>query len=588
LTLRAHTSTAEFDLAERGVDSSMRIRRALVAAETTLHLIERTAHIGTYNLDVVTGKRTWSDELYRILGVPVGSPIDSTSYVRRVHPDDLAAILALREALHNGVGFSREHRIVLDDGTERWMETNMQPVVDAHGAVVRMFGTGVDITTRKVAELELAFLAHHDALTGLPNRTLLAEKLTAALTAAGPSGRHVAVIYVDLDDLKRINDTYGHAEGDRVIRRCAQCLTACMRAGDVVARVGGDEFVAILADMESSAEATRAVQRMRAALAEPMSIGTVTMRLRASFGISCFPADGDSADQLIRYADLAMYHAKNTQRGEVAYFEPSLRDAAIDRLRLEHELGNAIANGELVLHYQPIIDARTKRIGGVEALVRWPNSPNGGTSPESFIPLAEETGLIVPLGAFVLREATRAIAELQRTARPELRLAVNLSLRQLSDDALPATVEAALARSGMPPNLLDLEITETYLVSDPARAAAQLGRLTRLGIRIAVDNFGTGYSALTFVRQFPAHLLKLDRSFVAEIERSEASRTIAAAIIDLARKLGMRSVAEGVETAAQHRLLDELGCDAFQGFYYAPPMTAADLRDYLASERRVA
>ena len=291
-----------------------------LTAEETLHLIERTAHIGTYDFDIVAEKRTWSDELYRILGLPVGSAIDGTSYVQRVHPDDLAVVLAHRSALRRGIPFRHEHRVVHDDGAERWVETSMQPVLDAGGTVVRLFGTGVDITKRKRAELQLAYLAQHDDLTGLPNRALLAENLATALAEAARTGRHVAVVYVDLDDFKRINDTYGHFEGDRVIRRCAECLTACMRAGDVVARVGGDEFVVIVAETESStvatrAVATRAVERMRAALAEPISIGSDTITLSASFGISCFPADGDSADHLIHRADLAMYDAKNAPHG---------------------------------------------------------------------------------------------------------------------------------------------------------------------------------------------------------------------------------------------------------------------------------
>ena len=291
------------------------VKPRALTAEETLHLIERTAHIGTYDFDIAADKRTWSDELYRILGLPVGSPVDGTSYVQRVHPEDLAVVLAHRAALRRGIGFRHEHRVVHDDGSERWVETSMQPVLDAFGSVVRLFGTGVDITKRKLAELQLAFLARHDELTGLPKRTMLAEKLEAALAHAEPEGRHVAVIYVDLDGFKGINDTYGHAEGDRVLRRCAESLTACMRAGDVVARVGGDEFVVIVADMESSAVAAHAVQRMRAALAAPIVVGTTAITLRASFGISCSPADGDSADRLIRAADLAMYRAKNAPRG---------------------------------------------------------------------------------------------------------------------------------------------------------------------------------------------------------------------------------------------------------------------------------
>jgi diguanylate cyclase (GGDEF)-like protein len=441
-----------------------------------------------------------------------------------------------------------------------------------------------NLKRRETGETERAFLAHHDALTGLPNRSLLAKTLAGAMAAAGGAGRHVAVVSIDLDDFARINATYGHAEGDRVIRACAERLTACVRSADVVSRVGGDEFVVIFGDMGSSASAARAVQRMRAALAEPIAIGTAAIELGASFGISCFPDDGGSAEQLLGFADLAMYRAKRTRPGNFAYFAPALHDAAVERVQLEHELGEAIANGELVVHYQPIIDAHTNRIGGVEALVRWAHPTEGLKAPGTFIPLAEETGLIVPLGEFVLREATRTVAQLHRRGHPGLRLAVNVSARQLHDEAFPASVLGTLAQSGLRTDRLDLEITEAFLVSDAAWAASQLRELTRLGIRIALDDFGTGCSALTYLRRFPVRLLKLDRSFVAEIERSELSRAIGAAIIGLARKLGMRTVAGGVETADAYRVLGALGCDAFQGSYFAPPMTAAALEDYLAED----
>ena len=444
--------------------------------------------------------------------------------------------------------------------------------------------TGVDVTTRNRANARLELLARHDALTGLPNRSLLAEKLTTAIATAEASGRHVAVVLIDLDDFKRINDTYGHAEGDRVIRRCAESLTSCVRSVDVVARVGGDEFVIILGDMASSASAARAVQRMRAALAEPMTIGMVAEELHASFGISCFPDDGDSPEELVGFADLAMYRAKRSHRGDFAYFEPAQHDAAVARLQAEHELGEAIQNGDLIVHYQPIVDARTKSIGGVEALVRWLHPTEGLKLPGSFLPLAADTGLIVPLGEFVLREATRTIAELQRAGHPGLRLSLNVSARQLNDEAFPTSVLAALAQSGMRTDRLEFEITEEFLAADPVRAAARLGELARLGIRIVLDDDGTGYSALNFLRRFPLHRLKLEGSFVAEIERSDISRAIASAIVGQARRLGIGSVAAGVENAEQYRVLDELGCEGFQGSYLAAPLTAAELAAYLEAD----
>jgi diguanylate cyclase (GGDEF)-like protein len=441
---------------------------------------------------------------------------------------------------------------------------------------------------RETGETERAFLAHHDELTGLPNRSRLTRTLAGAMATAGAAGRHVAAVSIDLDDFARINDAHGHAAGDAMIRTCAERLTACIRSTDVVSRVGGDEFVVIFGDMGSSASAARAVQRMRAALAEPIAIGNVAAEVGASFGISCFPDDGGSAEQLLGFADLAMYRAKRSRRGDYVYFAPALHDAAVERLRREYELGEAIANGELVVHYQPIIDAHTNRIGGVEAIVRWAHPTEGLKLAGSFIPLAEETGLIAPLGEFVLREASWTVAQLHRSGYAGLRLAVNVSARQLHDEAFPAGVLGALAQSGLRTDRLDLEITESFLVSDPAWAASQLRELTRLGIRIALDDFGSGYSALTFLRRFPVQLLKLDPSFVAEIAHSELSRAIAAAIVGTARKLGMRSVAAGVQTADAYRVLRELGCDAFQGAAFAPPMTAAELADYLSADHLMA
>jgi diguanylate cyclase (GGDEF)-like protein len=503
----------------------------------------------------------------------------------RIHPDDREVMQsAINDVIERGGALQMECRIVREDGAERWIETYAQPAFDENGDIVHLFGTVSDISPRKEVEAQLAFLAQHDALTGLPNRTLLAERLAESIAAARRTGRNVAVVFLDLDDFKYINDTHGQAVGDRVIRACADRLLACTRPGDTVGRVGGDEFVVVLSDMDASSGAVHAVRRMRAALAEPFDLGDIELGLRASFGISCFPSDGDSPDQLIGFADMAMYRAKQSRRGDFVYFEQSLQDAATERLRLEHELHDAIRDGELVVYYQPVIDARSKRVSGVEALVRWPQQAAALKPPASFIPLAEETGLIVPLGEFVLREACRTVAELHRSGFPELRLAVNLSPRQLDDEALLETVRSALEATGMSPRLLDLEITESFLARDPMRAAMLLDELAALGIRIALDDFGTGYSALTFLRTFPVNVLKLDRSFVTEIEDDPTARAIASTIVALARTLKMHSLAEGVETYEQSRILAEMGCEAFQGYYFARAMPAAALRPFLGGE----
>jgi diguanylate cyclase (GGDEF)-like protein/PAS domain S-box-containing protein len=549
---------------------------------TTRRPIERAVHAGTYELDLVRQTCTWSDELKALFGLARDADIRCATYMDRVHTEDYQTIAALRAVLMDGNPVREEHRITRDDGSERWVELNARPQRGTDGVVARISGTVADITARKRCELERDFLAGHDSLTGLPNRARFAEHVAVAIASAAVCGKLVAVVSIGLDDFKRVNATYGHAQGDRVIQRCAQRLRSCLRAGDVLARVGGAGFVVALAGLDAQSNATHAVQHMRAALARPMPIGEILMGMRASFGISCFPGDAQSPEQLVRNADLAMHHANAARAAKPAFFEPALRDASADRLRLEWELGDAIRFGDLTVHYQPVIDAATDGVRGVEALVRWQHRAQGLRGPDSFIRIAEETGMIGAIGEFVLLEATSAVAHLHRGGYPDLTLSVNVSPKQLGDDALGASIRAALLRSGMRADRLNLEITETVLISDPERAGRRLTELSRLGIRIALDDVGTGYSALTLLRQLPVHLLKVDRSFVGEITTSATCRAIASAIIALAHGIGMDAVAEGVETGEQRRILAELGCDAFQGWYFSPPLTAAALGDYLA------
>jgi diguanylate cyclase (GGDEF)-like protein/PAS domain S-box-containing protein len=564
------------------ISEQFNLKRALNNARSSLRIAEETARVGTFELDVATGQLTWSKELRRLLDVPPEAPVTGETFFSKVHPEDRAMLRrALREARKRCVPFHIEHRVVLASGVERWLESSAQPVRGTDDRVAKLHGAATDITARKKIEAELAFLAHYDPLTGLPNRTLLTQRLTDAIADARRRDGVVSVIFVDLDGFKRIADSYGLSESDQTIRSCAERIRRCTAPRDTVARISGDKFVVVLADVEKPQGAARTVKQIQAALAEPVALGTIQVGLRASYGISCYPGDGDSAEQLIGFAEMAMSRAKQTRRGDFAFFESQDQHAATQRLRLEHELRDAIRNRHLEVYYQPIVDARTRRVDGVEALVRWQHPGDGLQSPAGFIPLAEETGLIVPLGEYVLHEALTAAAALHRAGYPELRVAVNLSPRQLVEETLAEMVRSALAESGVPPRLLDLEVTESYLVTDPARAAALLEKLAALGIRIALDDFGTGYSALSFLRQFPVHQLKLDRSFVTELEQNVTSRAIAATIINLAHTLDMRSLAEGVETYAQYCALDELGCEAFQGYHFARPMPFGALIEHL-------
>ncbi len=430
------------------------------------------------------------------------------------------------------------------------------------------------------AERHIERLAFYDALTGLPNRALCMDRLEQAIALAAREQFGVAVFFIDLDHFKNINDSLGHQAGDHLLKEIARRLQRTLRREDTVARLGGDEFVVVLSDVTEESVG-RVAEKVLEVVREPCQILGHRLHVSCSIGVAFYPADGDSAEILLRNADGAMYRAKHEGRDRVRYYTADINRRAVERLALEEALHRALERGEFVLHYQPRIDAASGQVKGVEALVRWEHPERGLVPPGEFIPLAEQTGLILPLGQWVLEEACRQAMAWQAAGIEPLAVAVNISQRQFMDRALAGHVQALLDRTGLWPALLELEITETMIATRVDEGVAMLEELAALGVRLAIDDFGTGYSSLSQLKRFPVHVLKIDKSFVDGVPDEPGDLAIVRAILSLARVLGLDVVAEGVETEEQFHFLRLEGCREMQGYYLARPMPAVELEKRL-------
>ncbi|HEX6929239.1 MAG TPA: EAL domain-containing protein [Gammaproteobacteria bacterium] len=430
-------------------------------------------------------------------------------------------------------------------------------------------------------EQRLHYLAYFDSITGLPNRSLFADRLNQAVFEAERHKRTVGVAMLDLDRFKTINDSLGHTVGDAFLKAVADRLQESVREGDTVARIAGDEFGFVLADMRHEEDASYVANKILGSFAAPFTAAGHELFAGASLGIAVFPSDGSRSDELIRNADAAMYRAKESGRNGYQFYSPEMTLKARDRLALENALRHALKKEEFLLHYQPVVDLATDRIIGVEALVRWQNAERGLVSPLDFIPIAEDTSLIVDLGAWVLEEACRQATSGWPDARPDLRLAINVSTRQFLQGDLRAQVESALERTGMDPKRLTLEITESRLMQNVEEMVAVMRALGELGVRFSIDDFGTGYSSLAYLKNLPIANLKIDRSFVMNVPDNADDSTIVRTIVTMAHSLNQRVIAEGVETAQQLEFLRTLGCDAVQGYYFSKPLPAGELHALL-------
>lgn len=507
------------------------------------------------------------------------------------HPDDVVLEIEQTRRLLEGEtdSYRLEKRYLHRDRHEIWSELSVSLVRNDDGRPRYFITQMVDITDRKMFEQQLVHQAFHDRLTGLPNRGLFMDRLEHALARRPRAEETIAVIFLDLDNFKVINDSLGHRAGDQLLLTMAARLQTCVREGDTVARLGGDEFTVLLEHITDVSDAIRVAQRIAEQSLTLYTIGDREVSVTASIGIALPSDEGESADDLLRNADIAMYEAKRRGKARFEVFKTPMNVRARERLELEIELQRAIERGEFVLHYQPVVDLRTGRINEVEALIRWRHPLRGLLPPADFIAIADETGTILDIGGWVLRRACRRLRQWQQElpAPPgqlPLTMSVNLSTRQFLQPSLTETVRAVLDETGINPKTLKLEVTERVIMEDAASAIATLRDLRELGITLAIDDFGIGYSSLSDLKQFAVNILKIDRIFVDGISRDMEDTSIVTAIIAIGKSLGIRTVAEGIETPAQLAFLTAHGCDSGQGHLFSPPLPPEEITTLLRNQ----
>ena len=480
-----------------------------------------------------------------------------------------------------------EYEALDDAGVRRWYSINGEPIFDELGHFLGYRGTGSDITERKQAEQRVHHVAQHDALTGLPNRSLLQDRLGQAVAYAHRTALPVWVMLIDLDRFKFVNDSMGHKAGDVLLMTIAARLRTALRDADTVARLSGDEFVVILSEHPGEPLTAEIVQRMMDAVARPVMLGTHEFFVTCSVGVAVYPNQAAAPDTLIEHADIAMYRAKKLGRNNFQFYTPAMNEEALERVKIESALRNALERREFVLHYQPQVHLGSGEIVGMEALIRWRHPELGMVAPNRFIGVAEETGLIVPIGAWVLRTACAQNKAWQEAGLGNLRVAVNLSARQFGAIDLVPDLETVLADTGLAPSCLEIELTESLFMSDITPAVETLHRIKALGVNLSIDDFGTGYSSLSYLSRFPIDVLKIDRSFVSDIGLDGNQSPIVASIITLAHNLKLAVIAEGVETLAQLDYLRGLGCDEMQGYYFSRPLPAQEFEQLLLQGRKL-
>ncbi len=575
----------------RDVTEQEQIQQQLLAEKRRWRFAVDGSDLGLWDWDIVSDKVFFSTRWKTMLGyseVEIGNRL--CEWESRVHPDDKAQVLAdVERHLLGGVDFYvNEHRMRCKDGSYKWILDRGQVVErDEQGQALRMIGTHTDLTTlkqRDQAEVTITHLTHHDALTGLPNRVLLRDRIESGLAHARREQEALALMFIDVDRFKYINDSLGHRAGDALLVEMASRLKQALRPQDTVSRMGGDEFTLLLPQMDAEGAAHLA-QALIERISAPCQIEGMELIVTSSIGIAMFPGDGQDVDALLQAGDTAMHRAKAAGGANFQFYEPGMHLSASRTLQLENALRWALERHELELHYQPQIKLQTGRVTGCEALLRWKHPELGMISPVEFIPIAEASGLILPIGEWVLRMAVAQGKAWQEAGLPPSVVAVNISAVQFRQTQFPELVRAVLDEAGLEAGRLELELTESVVSADPEGAVRIMEQLDRLGVQLSVDDFGTGYSSLSYLKRFPIDKLKIDQSFVRDLGRDPGSALIVAGVIAMARSLGLRTIAEGVETAEQVALLTREGCDEVQGYWHAQPMPADQywrwVRDYL-------
>jgi diguanylate cyclase (GGDEF)-like protein/PAS domain S-box-containing protein len=531
---------------------------------------------------------SWNPGAERVFGYQADEAVGRSVFDLLLPPNRRAQDSALHRVVRGERLSAHQTEVRTKDGRLLPISVSASPMIDETGAIVGLATIGEDISRRKALEDRLHHQAFHDPLTGLANRALLSDRLEHALARQARAGGMLGVVLLDLDDFKSINDSLGHRAGDELLIMVADSLRACTREADTLARLGGDEFAILLEDLTGPEDASRFAERLVSSMSSRFSFGDHSFPVSASIGIALVEGGAATLDDVIRDADVAMYLTKSTAKGGFTVFEPGMHLAVKDRLRLKADLARALGTDELSLHYQPIIDLPTGEIVGVEALARWAHPELGMVAPDRFIPVAEESGLIVPLGLWVLETACRDVQGWQQEAGAPapLRLSVNVSGRQLEDPGFVDSVRRLLDHLAFDPKQLILEITETVLVAKAEESIEKLHGLKALGVHLAIDDFGTGYSSLSSLQRLPVDIVKIDRSFIAHLDGDDEQANLARAVLGLGRTLQLQTVAEGVESDDQATELRRLECSLAQGYYFARPTDrvtlAALLRNHSA------
>jgi diguanylate cyclase (GGDEF)-like protein/PAS domain S-box-containing protein len=572
--------------AELVAEAVARRRREDVLAADRRHLVaaQRISRVGSYDFELATNTNSWSDELYRIYGrEPQSFHASYEVFLEMLHPMDRAHVVDVhQQSLQTLEPYEMEERVIWPDGQVRTLASWGEIVLGEDGRPARMVGICWDITDRREMEAQLVRQSMHDHLTGLPNRALLLDRLSQALGRLDAHPAAVALLLLDVDRFSVVNDSLGHDAGDELLTTLAARLSEALRPGDTLARLGGDEFVLLCPDLgppeQAELLASTVADELQALLREPVLLGTTELVVTASLGVAITSIPGSSPGTLLRDADAALNRAKDGGRARAVVFEPGMRTAAVGRLDTERELRRALRRHELRVHYQPVVHLESGALRGFEALVRWQHPERGLLLPGDFVDVAEETGLIVPIGAWVLEQACRQLAVWQQAAGPhELVMAVNLSGVQVAEPGLVPLLHDVLARTGVSPPRLVLEITESVLMQDPDEVLAVLQGIRDCGVRLAVDDFGTGWSSLSYLRRYPVDVLKLDRSFVSGVDRSPDAAALARAVLGMADALGLASVAEGIETEAELAELVAMGFALGQGWWFARALPPEEL-----------
>ncbi len=569
--------------------------RNLKASEVRLAKAQQMARLGHWEWQVAEDRWYFSEEVCRIIGVAPGNcAVTRQTLTNLIHPDDQGRVLqAFEAALRGEQAYDVEFRISLPDGSARIIHEQAEVTPNEKGSAGRIEGTLQDLTERRHAEERIKYLAYFDCLTGLPNRQSFAEQVSHALRWARRSKKPLALLFMDIDNFKSINDSLGHPAGDQLLRQFAARITQTVRGSDFLARpledqhelrvyrFGGDEFTLLLTDLKHEEDAAIVARRILGSSEMAIQVGGHELYATASIGISVFPSDGDDARSLLRNADSAMYHAKQKGKNTFEFYTESLTQISLERINLEAKLRKAMERSELKLHYQPRVEAKTGLVRGGEALLRWVTSGMGAVPPSKFIPLAEETGLIIPIGEWALREACQQIQAWQAAGLLPTTISVNLSPRQFRHERLAFLIGRILDETGLSPDLLELELTESAIMENVSTATKTLQELKGLGLRVAVDDFGTGYSSLAHLKRFPLDVLKIDRSFVRNVSEDPEDAAIVLAIIAMAHSLGLSVVAEGVENEKQYAFLRANSCDEIQGYLFSEPVSATEYARFI-------